>query len=229
MKKAGGMWVTDSENFFDRIFEKSYDKYDPLPVEEALKHAYRRRTAIDGGAHYGTVSRQIQPLFDKILAFEPNAETYECLVRNTELYDNIVCHKRAIGDARGSVSVGIAPEKRQFIGTDKEWMFCNSGCIQVLGAGDIPMIRIDDLRIEDLDFLKLDIEGMEYAALLGARQTLERCRPAVLIEDKSLGARYGMKGSECSDFLGSLGYECRFSGPHGDYVYAYNILKTVKT
>lgn len=46
------------------------------------------------------------------------------------------------------------------------------------------MERLDGYGITDLDFLKLDVEGGECAALRGAEKTLRRCKPVVVIEEK---------------------------------------------
>lgn len=44
------------------------------------------------------------------------------------------------------------------------------------------MMAIDDLALQRLDFMKIDIEGMEMEALQGAQNTIERQRPILLIE-----------------------------------------------
>lgn len=44
------------------------------------------------------------------------------------------------------------------------------------------MISIDSLEFDRLDFLKIDIEGMEMEALRGAQQTIARHKPQMLIE-----------------------------------------------
>jgi hypothetical protein len=43
-------------------------------------------------------------------------------------------------------------------------------------------VSIDSLALERLDFVKIDVEGMEIDVLRGARATLERCKPIVMAE-----------------------------------------------
>ena len=45
---------------------------------------------------------------------------------------------------------------------------------------------VDELRLPRVDVLKLDIEGAERDALKGARSTLERFRPRLLIDANHL-------------------------------------------
>jgi hypothetical protein len=47
---------------------------------------------------------------------------------------------------------------------------------------DTRMLAIDDLQLARLDLIKIDIEGMELEALAGARKTIARHKPQMLIE-----------------------------------------------
>ncbi|MGC2659419.1 MAG: FkbM family methyltransferase [Bryobacteraceae bacterium] len=44
------------------------------------------------------------------------------------------------------------------------------------------MMAIDDLALPRIDFIKIDIEGMEMEALAGAAESIARCRPQLMIE-----------------------------------------------
>ena len=43
-------------------------------------------------------------------------------------------------------------------------------------------IAIDDLALERIDFIKIDIEGMEVEALRGADESIKRFHPILLVE-----------------------------------------------
>merc|ERR1712196_335736 len=47
----------------------------------------------------------------------------------------------------------------------------------------VEVIRLDDLALPKLDLLKIDVESMEMELLLGAQETLKRCRPIIYVED----------------------------------------------
>ena len=45
----------------------------------------------------------------------------------------------------------------------------------------VPLLRIDSLECEKIDYIKFDVEGAEYEALLGAHNSILRCRPTMLL------------------------------------------------
>jgi FkbM family methyltransferase len=49
-------------------------------------------------------------------------------------------------------------------------------------AGSIPLVTLDDLISDPVDFLKIDVEGMEMAALAGAARLIARNRPSLYVE-----------------------------------------------
>jgi FkbM family methyltransferase len=72
----------------------------------------------------------------------------------------------------------------------------------LLDAVTVPSIRIDDLVGPDkhIDFIKIDVEGAEYNALVGARQTIQRCHP-VIASEFSPGMMVGISGISGAEYL----------------------------
>jgi hypothetical protein len=66
----------------------------------------------------------------------------------------------------------------------------------------VNQVALDDLRFSRLDFLKLDVEGMELEALEGARRTVEALRPIMLVEH--VKAKPGV----LQTWLEARGYRC---------------------
>ena len=46
---------------------------------------------------------------------------------------------------------------------------------------------MDSLKLPRVDFIKIDVEGMELEAHEGARQTIEKSKPALLVESIKAG------------------------------------------
>jgi FkbM family methyltransferase len=67
--------------------------------------------------------------------------------------------------------------------------------------------QLDPFSFTDVDFLKIDCEGYELEVLKGATETLARCRPAIIVEQKphKLAANYGARGRPAVEFLLGLG------------------------
>jgi FkbM family methyltransferase len=119
-------------------------------------------------------------------------------------------------------NLGLNPELAARVEIDERALWHASGerlAIVPFGPGtkiaaggelDVPSAAIDDLGLERVDFIKLDIEGAELAALRGARATLVRDRPRLAI---SLYHR-PEDWTTIPRFLDGLGVGYRFSLGH---------------
>ena len=73
-----------------------------------------------------------------------------------------------------------------------------------VGTIEVPMRRLDDLGMGDVGFVKIDVEGHELAVLRGAAETLQRNRPALLVEAEE--RHYPNAVTAIKEFLSALGY-----------------------
>jgi FkbM family methyltransferase len=69
----------------------------------------------------------------------------------------------------GSIEM-IQTESSEFVGQ------------QLTNKEQVQAITIDSLNLPRLDYLKLDVEGMEELVLEGAKKTIKRCRPIIQLE-----------------------------------------------
>jgi FkbM family methyltransferase len=199
MKMHAGWAFPDSDRFM--VEELGCDgTYQVAHLLAALRHVREHGCAIDGGAHIGTWSKVMAGVFERVVAVEPSADTFECLDFNMAQFGctNVARRNVAIGQAPGFVTMQLdkANEAR-----------ANTGARFTKAGGRIPVETIDSWHLERVGFLKLDIEGSEPFALRGAKDTLTRCRPIVLFENKKLWSRhFGLPKGAVSDFLTAQGY-----------------------
>lgn len=180
MRKFGDFWIPDVDARWNGHWLKSRRLYKRgrgpkvEDLEEALGYCERWTIAVDGGANVGAYSRVLMERFDLVHAFEPAPDTFACLTRNLEKWgaaDRVRSHENALSDQHESVGLMPKPSGR-------------SPSRRVVPGGSIETVRVDDLNLPDLAFLKLDVEGYEERALRGAEETLLRFRPLVMFEDK---------------------------------------------
>jgi hypothetical protein len=63
---------------------------------------------------------------------------------------------------------------------------------------------LDSYELQRLDLIKVDVEGHEFSVLEGARQTIERCRPSIIVEVEEVHNPGSL--SRVRAFLESRGY-----------------------
>jgi FkbM family methyltransferase len=139
-------------------------------------------TVVDVGANIGALSVPLARRLGvggRLIAFEPMRLPFLCLCANTVLngLDWIEPRQQAVGAAGGEVA--LPPLDPQAPG--------NFGALSLrdppgAGAERVVVVTIDSLALPALSLLKIDAEGMDWAVLAGAAETVFRCRPALYIE-----------------------------------------------
>lgn len=153
--------------------------------------------AIDGGAFVGIVSNRLADKFQAVHAIEAARANFDCLVRNVK--SNVICHHACLCNTMSEAGYTAVPDK------DVRSPVCH-----MESGGMIPPLTIDSFKFESCGFIKLDLQGFDYFALLGAEQTLRRFKPVVHFEhDPGCYERYGIEAGAPGDFLTALGYRKR--------------------
>lgn len=121
----------------------------------------------------------------EVFAIEPSERDYLRLTDNIALnkLENIKAYRLAISDSVKEINIYIAPEERSALNT-LGTTFGSSG-LEKLKTETVQAVTIDkfadDEKINKIDVLKLDIEGSELGALNGARNSIEKYRPAIIL------------------------------------------------
>ena len=178
MHEHYGWYFPNFETHFPKMLKKSVDKGLPPEYQIAVRRrsiglCAKRGTALDIGANVGLWGRDLVDNFAKVVAFEPVAVFRECLEKNV-IGDNFFISPLALGD-QDTVATMIITEG-------------NSGHSHLdpntIGSGDVTVVKLDNLNIDNVDYIKIDCEGYEYRVLQGAEQTVKRWRPIIVVEQK---------------------------------------------
>lgn len=202
MQIVGDFHVPDGDRHFVHLGSEIEHYQEPQRLK-ALEYVTNWSRAVDLGAHIGIFSRHFAKLFQEVVAFEPTPETRACLEKNVPANVRIVPY--ACGDHEDVI---------QFRRHLK-----NSGCTE-LWDGEATedsrfryystrMITLDSLNLDQVGLIKIDIQGAEPMALRGAAETLRRCKPVIIIEEKPVAGTSFEHIEEARDFLLSLGFEAR--------------------
>ena len=178
MHEHYGWYFPDFETHFPKMLKKSVDKglrpeYQIAVRNRSIGLCSKRGTALDIGANVGLWSRDLVDNFAKVVAFEPVAVFRECLEKNVS-GPNFFISPLALGDHDTQATMIITEGNSGHSHLDPN----------TLGTGDVQVVKLDNLNIENVDYIKIDCEGYEYRVLQGAEQTVKRWRPIMVIEQK---------------------------------------------
>lgn len=192
-------WITIPGDISLKTAERrgngNISEYQSDEVHIATRHCINKRVAIDVGAHIGIISYQLSNIFENVESFEINTELYNCLRKNISNHckGNVRLHCTGLGNKIDQVDLST-PAKT--LGTH----------IIPNKLGEYKIRPLDDYNFQNVDFIKIDVEGFETNVIRGAMKTIERCRPVILYERKGHGKRYGFDNDDPLIELRHLNY-----------------------
>ena len=168
---------------------------------------------IMAGANIGTLAVPMAQYLTggMLMAFEPEPDTFRLLRKN--FIDNDLVPPRAIA-AELAISSRIG--RAWITRIDYAGDIYNSGSAAVVDPAkpdegeiaEIDTITVDSLPLDRLDLLHADVEGSELDVILGARETINRWRPFIYVENNHEGRSMALINA-----LTDLGYRCHWHLP----------------
>jgi FkbM family methyltransferase len=172
---------------------------------------------IDAGANLGYHTIQFGKLSKKVYAFEPQPLIYNQLCANVlfnNLDDIIFPIRKGLGD-KEDIKQMWSIDKENFgnglhnwggRGIEHEYATYN---FQENREEDIiEVIPLDSFNLNRCDFIKIDIQGYEYYAFLGAQNTLNYFKPVIFLENSTVkDGKEEIMNNKAKNFLLNIGYE----------------------
>ena len=172
-----GAWAQDDIDLIENLIGLLLQKKDSI-------------TFYDVGANIGTHTVAIAKKFANqisVRSFEAQRQVYYVLCGNVAIngLDNVCVHHVAVGNkSNDSIKIDLPDYTLpnnfgglELIKTERS----DNQYMTKTRTEEVKTVTIDQFN-EPVDFLKLDIEGMEHLALQGAKKTIDTHRPICFVE-----------------------------------------------
>ena len=160
-------WVIDGNHSQPTLINDTTGRYrQERQRTNALRYVESKRNCIDIGSHVGLWTRELASKFEQVYCFEPNPVFIECFKKNiTET--NVQLFQYGLSNNEHTASMNE---------TNSTMMNDEPGSIQCR--------TLDSFNLNNIDFIKIDVDGFEVKVLSGAIESITRNKPAINIEMK---------------------------------------------
>jgi FkbM family methyltransferase len=136
--------------------------------------------AIDIGANDGSYVHYMRRFSRHVFAFEPMPALAQALRR--KFPRGVTINEIALSDRAGTAELRM-PVVDGVVVTGCSTVSADASATYPDYEGiDVPMDRLDSVYRGHAAIMKIDVEGHELSVLRGAKETIRRCRPRVLVE-----------------------------------------------
>lgn len=162
-------WIRYSPQYLSNIKEHIFDQYfdmDLMQIEED-------EVFVDVGAYHGdTALSYIQHYchYKKIYCYEAFDKNMEICKNNLRGFSNIEYRECAVGKQNGIAYINISEDHSACTISDSD-----------NGTRGIEIVSLDEDISDKITFIKMDIEGSEYNALLGAKRHIRNDHPKLAV------------------------------------------------
>jgi FkbM family methyltransferase len=193
---------TTNYKSFSRINDETFPavlKEAEAKLEYICSLTKNKQVCFQAGCNFGVFAHYLSLNFKQVITCEPSKYIYHHAHQNLKHSPNIKLINCGVGERELNC-------KESF---DKK----NCGATKLITniSGKIQVKTIDSIltNCESCDLIYLDIEGMEYSAIIGAKNTILKHKPVLVIENKGLIPNFsdgGINGSSrlrkeiCSTF-----------------------------
>ncbi len=177
--------ITGSTDDFGVIgaIERAGGRYEPHVMQVLSELVHTTDVCIDIGANIGVLTLLFARLAPegRVYAFEPGDTSFAYLSRNVADADaaNVDAAQLGVYDRTGALTLQVSP-------SHPGGAYISQTDAHESASESVPVTRLDDWvadrDLAHVDVIKLDIEGAELRVLDGARATLERFRPVLVVE-----------------------------------------------
>lgn len=163
---------------------------------------------VDVGANMGYFSLLWASIASsgRVLAYEAspkNIKIFEKNILQNHMEKKITLVPKALGDRNGTIGFYCGPEDQTGYGS-----ICLDISDEIM---QVPIVRLDEeLPDEEIDYLKIDVEGADALVLYGCEKLLRRKRIKIIHFEQNLARmqHLGITSGDAPNFLKKMDYAC---------------------
>jgi FkbM family methyltransferase len=207
IKGKYGYYTYNKNDIFIGKSLEYYGEYSDFEVKLFEQICEEGDIVIEVGANIGAHTLPLSQFVGKqglVYAFEPQRIIFQTLCANLAInsISNVICHPYAVAAEEGFFLVP------RFDYNEEN----NYGGIEIskYSRGEkVRVVKLDDfIHPLKLTLLKIDVEGMEYEVINGAKNIIERCKPILYVENDRKE-----KSSDLISLIRSLNYKMYWHFP----------------
>ena len=189
----------------------NFGTYEAEDSEMIYKLLTPKDVVFDIGANIGWYCNHIAAMqtTGKVYCFEPIPETFEKLSKNVALNgsNNIILNNIAFSEKEQQLSFFYSPS--QTGASSSRNITEQKDIVKLECASKTIDGFVKEQGIDQLDFIKCDVEGAELFVYQGALETLKKYKPVVFTEMlRKWAAKFGYHPNDIIAIFTELGYEC---------------------
>lgn len=198
-----GIYVIDGDSHITKWTEEQGKLVTDPTVYRLLEFIPIGGVVVDAGAsiadHTHAYGEAVGP-HGTVFAFEPNPAPFCCMTMNCRSMPQVMPFRTGLSDTFGHAGFVIDDQN------------LGASMTQLIGPDEIRVMPLDDLiewfmQLKRFDFFKLDIEGMELRALMGAAHLIKYFKPVIYCEvNKPVMAVHGFTVDQLFELLHGWGY-----------------------
>jgi len=214
-------------DFFPENTKKNVEKgtYQEYINDYAKKYTRENSIILDIGSNLGIFTISFSKLFPscKVLSFEPIEYTFSLLQNNINenncsnvtLYNKAVSNSNLIKKIRwskdnlgGSTFGNLSLRKMETHYKNKEVL-----------EQDIKVINLDSLELDNISFIKIDVQDHEYNVISGAKRTLKNNDLVIILELATRNESEIKNYKKCVKLMNKFGYKYMERCSSKDYAF----------
>lgn len=161
-----------------KIQRKCSDLYGMMVLYQTLKNP-NYNTIINVGSFTGKYSNVYSKLFKNVISFDPS--THASI--NKYKSSNETFYNKALYSEKTKLEFYQFP-KPGYDSTSKDFLKLNEDVLKEYQpkVSEIETYMLDEFNFDRVDYIKIDSEGVDGHVILGAEQTIKKCRPVIQVE-----------------------------------------------